>query len=99
MNNKKPNSEEEVLEVMKAYNKKKGFNITDEQLSLISEDCFLFYESKGWQNTKYWPPLVMRWLLNNHNKFKPQYKESKPMTNYKGKTIREILLEKKSGDV
>jgi len=87
----KPHSEEEVFEVMKEYAKKKGYSFTDTQLRFIAENCYLSYESKEWCGTKYWPPLVMKWLLNERGKF------NKVVTAYtkpKGKSVRDVILER-----
>ena len=88
----KPESEKEVFDVMKKYCQKKGYYFSDEQLEYMAEDCYLFYESRKWQNTKYWPPLAMRWVLVNKNK----QSQNKPKLNIpqpKGKSVRDIILE------
>lgn len=88
----KPNSEEEVFEVMKDYCQKKGYSFSDTQLRFFAENCYLLYESKGWCGTTYWPPLAMKWILNERGKFNKgasSYKTSKP----KGKSIRDMILE------
>ena len=92
----KPNSEEEVFTVMKDYSEKKGYSFTDTQLRFIAENCYLSYESKGWCGTTYWPPLVMKWLLNERGKFNKgvsTYKKLKPQD----KSVRDILLEQENG--
>ncbi len=95
----KPESEEEVFSVMKEYCQKKGYLFSDTQLRFMAENCYLLYESKGWCNIKYWPPLAMKWVLNERGKFggKPDkkavsYKKPKP----DGKSVRDILMEKEN---
>ena len=92
----KPESDKDVFLVMKDYCKKKGYLFSDAQLRFIAENCFLSYESKGWCGTKYWPPLAMKWLLNERGKFNkqtPRYKKPKP----KGKSVRDTILEQENG--
>ena len=88
-----PNSAEEVFAVMKDYSEKKGYSFTDTQLRFIAENCFLSYESKEWCGTKYWPPLVMKWLLNERGKF------NKGVSTYKkpqGKSVRDKIMEQEN---
>ena len=61
----KPESENEVYEVMKSYCQKKNFYFSEEHLQYLAEECYLFYESKRWKDTAYWPPLAMRWVLTH----------------------------------
>lgn len=92
----KPNSDTEVLEVMKSYCKDKGYTFSDRQLDYLAQSCFLCYESKGWKGTTYWPPLAMRWVLNNLDK---QYKNTyKPKPEYKGKSVRDKIMESEAGE-
>lgn len=91
----KPNSEEEVFSVMKVYCQKKGYSFSDTQLKFFAENCYLLYESKGWCGVKYWPPLAMKWILNEKSKFNKgaiSYKKPKP----RGKSVRDILMEKEN---
>ena len=91
----KPESEEEVFVVMQEYSKKKGYSFTDTQLRFIAENCFLSYESKEWCGTKYWPPLVMKWLLNERGKFNKgvsTYKKPKSQ----GKSVRDKIMEREN---
>ena len=88
----KPQSDEEVFTVMKEYSKKKGYSFSDTQLRFMAENCFLLYESKGWCGTQYWPPLVMKWVLNERGKFNKgfsNYEKPKP----KGKSVRDVIME------
>lgn len=90
--NNKPNSDEEVFVVMQDYCKKKGYLFSDAQLRFMAENCYLLYESKGWCGVKYWPPLAMKWVLNEMGKFSkkaPKYKKSKPS----GKSVRDKIME------
>ena len=100
----KPKSVDDVFAVMKNYSEKKGYSFTDTQLRFIAENCFLSYESKEWCGTKYWPPLVMKWLLNERGKFnkgivspkkpKPQRSsQAKPQ----GKSVRDKIMEQENG--
>jgi len=65
----KPEDSDEVFEIMKEYKDKKGYRYKDEELKVIAEDCFLLFESRGWLSgnkpIKYYPAVVMRWLLGN----------------------------------
>jgi hypothetical protein len=91
----KPNSEEEVFEVMRAYCQKKGYSFSDTQLRFFAENCYLLYESKGWCNVKYWPPLAMKWILNEKGKFNKgtiNYKKPKPF----GKSVRNKIMEQEN---
>jgi len=64
-----PDSSDDVLRVMKEYASKRGFQYTDTELEIIAEDCFLYFQSRGWKSGSkviaYWPAVAMRWLLNN----------------------------------
>ena len=100
MKNNKPESEEEVFEVMQGYCQKKKYLFSDVQLRFLAENCYLFYEGKGWAGCKYWPAWVMKWILNERNKFSKSsisYKKSKPQqgsyAKRQGKSVRDILLE------
>lgn len=90
----KPNSDAEVLDVMQEYCKKKGYSFSDTQLKFMAENCYLLYESKGWCGTTYWPPLAMKWCLNNLDKqqTKPTYKPKQS----RGKSVRDRIMEKES---
>ena len=89
----KPESSEEVFEVMKDYSIKKGYSFTDKQLRFMAENCFLLYESKGWHGVKYWPPLAMKWCLNNLDKQpKQSYMKPKPQ----GKSVRNKIMEQEN---
>lgn len=90
----KPKDYDEVFNVMKEYCQKKNFKFTDYQLKVMAEDCFLLYESKEWSGTKYWPPLAMRWVLNNISKLSSYTKEPTAPPQKKGRTVRDIILEK-----
>lgn len=96
----KPESEEEVFSVMKEYCQKKGYSFSDTQLRFFAENCYLLYESKGWKGITYWPPLAMKWVLNEakptsyakrgkFNKKVVSYKKSKPQ----GKSVRDKIME------
>lgn len=91
----KPRSEEEVFEIMKDYCQKKGYSFTDTQLRFMAENCYLLYESKGWYGVKYWPPLAMKWVLNEVGKF------GKKVVSYKkpkspDKSVRDKIMERET---
>jgi len=88
----KPNNEDEVYDCMKKYCLSKGYSLSDDKLKYLAENCYLLYESKGWCGTKYWPPLVMKYILNEWTKFGK--KILKPKVN-KGKSVRQIIMEQK----
>ena len=85
----KPESDADVLIVMQKYCQDKGYTFSDAQLDYMAQSCFFCYESKGWKGTTYWPPLAMRWVLNNLDK---QYKQSY-IKKDKGKTVRQQIME------
>lgn len=92
MSNKvnKPESDAEVLEVMRKYCEKKGYNFSNTYLDYMAQSCYLTYESKGWAGIKYWPPLAMKWVLNNLDKqLKHDYKPKLS----KGKSVRDKIME------
>ncbi len=90
----KPNSDSEVLAVMQSYCADKGYSFSKTQLDFMAQSCFLCYESKGWKGTTYWPPLAMRWILNNLDK---QYKNTyKPQSKLQGKSVRDRIMEGES---
>lgn len=91
-----PNSVDDVFEVMKQYSEKKGFSFTDSKLRYLAENCYLYFESRGWEGIKYWPPLAMKWVLNERRGFSKEttgYK--KPTT--KGKSVRDKIMEQEDG--
>lgn len=91
----KPESVDEVFSVMQEYSKKKGYSFSDTQLRFFAENCYLLYESKGWCGAKYWPPLAMKWVLNEQGKFNKKvasYKKPKPQS----KSVRDILMEQEN---
>lgn len=94
----KPNSEEEVFSVMKDYCQKKGYSFSDTQLRFFAENCYLLYESKSWYGVKYWPPLAMKWCLNNlHKQFKQSYSKNNNKE-IRGKTVRQRILEEQENE-
>lgn len=96
MPNNKPNFEEDVFLVMQEYSKKKGYSFSDTQLRFFAENCYLLYESKGWCGTKYWPPLAMKWILNEKGKFnKNSVSYSKPKPS--GQSVRDKILGQEDG--
>lgn len=93
----KPQSEEEVFGVMKDYSEKKGFSFTDSKLRYLAENCYFYFESRGWEKIKYWPPLAMKWILNERGKFNKKavsYKKLKPQ----GKSVRDKIMEQENND-
>ena len=86
----KPDNSEQVYDVMKEYCNTKQYTFTDAYVRYMAEECFLTHESRGWKGCRYWPPLAMRWVLNNKSKqiTKSPTKE-KPE---QGETIRDRLL-------
>ena len=92
-NANKPQSDDEVLEVMKSYSTDKGYTFSNAQLDYFAQSCYLYFESKGWKGISYWPAVAMRWVLNNLDKqSKPSYK-LRPQ----GKSVRDIILEQENG--
>lgn len=90
-----PNSVDDVFNIMKQYVEKKKFSFIDSKISYLAEDFFLFWESRGWKGTTYWPPLAMRWILNNLDK---QYKATyKPQPKTQGKSVRDKIMERETG--
>ena len=90
----KPNSEEEVYECMKQYCVKKQYRYADSKLKYLAEDCYLFWESRGWKDCKFWPALAMRWVLNDLSKCKEPAPKPKPKPDPNHKTVRDIILER-----
>lgn len=90
LKNNKPQSDTEVLEVMQSYCAGKGYSFSKTQLDFMAQSCYLHFESKGWKGVSYWPPLAMRWVLNNLDK---QYKATyKPQPKPQGKSVREKIM-------
>ena len=86
----KPKEIQQVLTEMKSYCKKKNFHFTDQQLSLMAEQCYWYFEARGWSGIKYWPAVAYKWVLSQADKQqKPQTFKAKP----KSKTVRDIILE------
>jgi len=88
----RPNSDKDVLREMRKYCQDKGYTFSNTQLNFMAEDCYLFFESRGWKGIKYWPAVAMRWVLTNLDK------QIKKKTDYSprhsgGKTVREKILE------
>lgn len=89
----KPNTEDEVYQVMQKYCNDKGYFFSDTKLRYMAGQCYLTHESKGWAGVKYWPPLAYKWVINAHTKFGEQTpKVVKPKIS-KGKSVREQILE------
>ncbi len=93
----KPNSDTEVLEVMKSYCQDKGYTFSDVQLDVMAQSCYLLFESRGWKGITYWPAVVKRWILTNLDKqSKSGYERGFPQHKgkmYKGKSVRDKILE------
>jgi hypothetical protein len=101
MPNNKPESEQDVFDVMRTYCDEKGYKYSDAQLRFMAEECFLLHESRGWKGTAYWPPLAKKWVLNavrnkpiNIHRPKPKPSSSKP----EGKTVRDIIMEQEQDE-
>lgn len=90
----KPNSEEDVLNVMKSYCAKKGYKFSGATLNFFAEDCYLKHEALGWQGVKYWPAVAMRYILYKLDK---QIRYSKPIKE-KGESTREQIMRRYNED-
>jgi len=88
--NSKPNSDNEVLDVMKAYCQKKEYNFSNAQLDYMAQNCYLYFESRGWKGISYWPAVAMRWVLTN---LKDQPKQNYKPKLQKDKSVRDKILE------
>ena len=96
MKSNRPKSVDEVFSVMKDYCQKKKYLFSDAQLRFLAENCYLLYESKSWYGVRYWPPLAMKWVLNERGKFNKgvsTYRKPKPQS----KSIREKIMEQENG--
>jgi len=92
----KPLTDSDVRKAMQDYISDKNWYISDANLDYISEDCFLFWEGKGWAGVKYWPAVVKRWVLTEKNR-KPSRINTKRFTNKpKGKSVRDLILEQEN---
>jgi hypothetical protein len=97
----KPNSVDDVYGVMKNYVVKKQYNVSDFTLHLWAEQCYLYYEGRAWASVKYYPAVVMKWVLTNVSKSPDKYmfkSQNKPSTNLKikGKSVRDRILEERN---
>ena len=94
----KPQSDDEILDIMKKYCQKKSYFFSDTKLNYMAQDCFLHFESKGWAGVTYWPAVAKRWVLNSLTKFGTQpvkkYKPKPP----KGKSVRDTILENENSE-
>ena len=96
MKSNRPKSVDDVFDVMKDYCQKKKYLFSDVQLRFLAENCYLLYESKSWYGVKYWPPLAMKWVLNERGKFnKETIKYKKPKA--QGKSVRDKIMEREDG--
>ena len=93
----KPNNEDEVLDCMKKYCLSKGYSFSDVKLKYMAAACYLLYESKGWCGAKYWPPLAMKWVLNEWTKFGKEVSNCKKPKVHKGKRVRQIIIDQEDG--
>ena len=87
----RPKNSDAVYRTMRDYCSTKQFNLSDSELKVMAELCFLFYESKGWKGTTYWPPLAMRWVLMN-KKSNPAVKHIPSQSPCKGESVRDRIL-------
>jgi len=88
-----PKDSDEVYEAMKEYCSKKQFQVPNATLRFWAEDCFLYFESRGWKGISYWPAVAMRWCLTNIKKL-PKKDISPTKKKPMGKSIRDIILER-----
>lgn len=92
--NNKPNSDTEVFDVMQKYCQDKEYTFSDAQLDFMAQSCYLYFESRGWKNIKYWPAVAKRWVLNNLDKqIKPNYK---PKPKQQNQSVRDKILEQEN---
>jgi len=89
-----PKDYNDVFEVMQKYSEKKGYNLSKSELYIMAENMFLTFEAKKWKGTSYWPPLAMRWVLNN----KPKYIRPIVTKLHQGKSVRDQILEQRGKD-
>jgi len=95
----KPKNSDAVYRTMRDYCSTKQFNLSDSELKIMAESCFLFFESKGWKGTTYWPPLAKRWVLMN-KKSSPIVKPVPTQPPCKGESVRDrILRERESNEI
>ena len=88
----KPQSDTEVLDVMTKYCQDKGYTFSNTQLDFMAQSCFFCYESKGWKGVTYWPPLAMRWVLNNLDK------QCKIKPKLQDKSVRDTIMEQENDE-
>ncbi|MBE3037078.1 MAG: hypothetical protein IMZ70_08385 [Candidatus Atribacteria bacterium] len=84
---------------MRDYCSTKQFNLSDTELKVMAESCYLFFESKGWKDTKFWPPLAMRWALTSRTKSNPIVKPVLIQSPRKGESVRDRILRERDSHV
>lgn len=95
----KPNSDQDVLEVMEKYCEKKGYKFSNTQLNYMAESCYLLYESRGWKGVTYWPAIAMKWVLTNVHSQQAGKIDVRGQKPYKGtmkregKSVRDKIME------
>ena len=87
----KANNEDEVYDAMLKYCIKKGFKFREAQLRYMSEQCYLFYEAKGWAGSKYWPALAMKWVLTQVGG-----KSMEVSKKARGKSVKDTIMEQEN---
>jgi len=88
----RPKNSDEVYLTMRGYCDAKQINLSDSELKVMAEICYLTFESKGWKGTTYWPALAMRWVLTNMPKSNPIVKPVPTQSPCKGESVRDRLL-------
>lgn len=91
----KPETSEEVYDVMVKYCHTKQYTFPDKFLRYIAEECFLTGESTGWKGCRYWPALAMKWVLRNSSR---QITIKKNQPSPTKETIRDKWLREHSHD-
>jgi len=100
----KPQSANEVFQVMQKYCQDKGYNFSNQQLIFMGESCYLYFESRGWKGIKYWPAVAMRWVLTNlERSYETRKSDKQTKSNYKpkppkGKSVRDKVMEQENND-
>ena len=88
----KPNSADDVFKVMKEYCLKKNLHFSDDKITYMAEDSFLYFEGRAWAGVQYWPSVAMRWVLNSVTKFGQDIQPIQEPTVQGGETVRDKIL-------
>jgi len=62
----------------------------------MAQNCYLYFESRGWSGIKYWPAVAMRWVLTNLDKQIKKKWEVSSHHHQEKRSVRDKVMERET---